>query len=136
MTQIIVVGKALGALSAFTEAFEKGGAGVTCVDNGKEAVAALLGESFDLLVADEQLEDMPGLELIETVVTRQPMLNCAVVSSLSPEDYHEASEGLGILMPLPPESTAADGARLMSHLNQILGLAAPIPAAEKVESNG
>ena len=68
---------------------------------------------------------MPGLQFVEQLVALNPMINCALVSSLSKEDYHEASEGLGILMALPPESTADDGARLMSHLNQIMGLSIP-----------
>jgi hypothetical protein len=62
---------------------------------------------------------MTGLELIKSVITRQPMLNCAAVSSLSPGDFHEASEGLGILMPLPVEPGKNEAHQLLEHLNKI-----------------
>ena len=92
--------------------------------SGRRALEGLQKEAVDLVVVDEDLGDMPGLQFVEQLVALNPMINCALVSSLSKEDYHEASEGLGILMPLPPESTAEDGVRLMSHLDQILGRAA------------
>jgi two-component SAPR family response regulator len=78
--------------------------------------------AVDLVVADETLGDMTGLDLIKRLVAINPLINCAAVSSLSKEAYHEASEGLGILMQLPPKPAGADGQRLMAHLNQILGL--------------
>ena len=76
----------------------------------------------DLVVADELLENMTGLELIKKLVMGNPMLNCAVVSSLSPEDFHEKSEGLGILMQLPIKPKEKDAEALLKHLNTILNL--------------
>ncbi len=49
----------------------------------------------------ENLGDMTGLEFIRAIVSKRPMVNCAAISSLASEDFHEASEGLGILMQLP-----------------------------------
>jgi hypothetical protein len=44
---------------------------------------------------------MTGLKFVEKLVLTNPMINCAAVSSLSSKDFHAASEGLGILMPMP-----------------------------------
>jgi two-component SAPR family response regulator len=91
---------------------------------GAQALETLDGQSADLVVADDDLGDMTGLTFIERLVKRNPMLNCALVSALPPDEYHEASEGLGILMQLPSPPADGDGRRLMNHLRQILGLAA------------
>ena len=65
---------------------------------------------------------MPGLEFIEKVISRNPMMNCAVVSSLSPVDYHKASEGLGILMQLPVKPGQKEAEMLIGWLKTILSL--------------
>ena len=48
------------------------------------------------------------------------LINLAVVSSLSGEEFHEASEGLGILAQVPPEPTAADGKMLADVFRRFL----------------
>ncbi len=93
---------------------------------GKQALEVLNGNAMELVVVDDNLGDMTGLTFIEQVVKVNPMLNCALVSTLPPDEYHEASEGLGILMQLPSPPADEDGERLMGHLKQILGLAASI----------
>ena len=50
------------------------------------------------------------------------MVNTAVISPLSDSDFHEFSEGLGILKNLPMAPDADDAASLVLKLRQILGL--------------
>jgi hypothetical protein len=66
---------------------------------------------------------MTGLELIEKVISKNPMVNCAVVSRLAPDDFHRASEGLGILAQLPVRPGPKEAERLLGQLNKILNLA-------------
>ena len=120
MMQILFAGRDLSSMPAFKTALEENGARVTCLDSGQQTLEAISEKNFDLLVADETLEDMSGLALIESVIVSQPMLNCAAVSSLSKEDYHEASEGLGVLMQLPTAPGPKEADALMKHLNKIL----------------
>jgi DNA-binding response OmpR family regulator len=89
---------------------ESGGIGLSMIAEG----------NFDLVVADENLGDMAGLEFIRAIVAKQPMVNCAVVSSLTPEDFHEASEGLGILMQLPTSPGQEQAEMLLGQLKTIL----------------
>jgi hypothetical protein len=63
---------------------------------------------------------MTGLEFIEKVISRKPMVNCAAVTSLLPADFHEASEGLGILMQLPARPGPEQAEKLLSQLKTIL----------------
>jgi len=98
-------------------------ASIVWATSGGQALETVGQHPVDLVVADESVGDMSALELAERLVASNPMINCAVVSSLSDKAYHEASEGLGILMKLPPAPGEADGQRLLDHLSKVLGLA-------------
>ena len=119
MMQILFAGSDLASLPAFTRTIEKRGGQVTCLGSRQEVMDAVSEKEFDLLIADESLGDMSGIRLIEEVIGRNPMLNCAVVSSLPPDEYHAASEGLGILMQLPVEPGPEEADALMKHLAKI-----------------
>ena len=86
---------------------------------GEEALAAQATEKPDLVVADEQLGDMSGLELVGRLVRVNPFVNTAVVSGLSEADFHEASEGLGVLMPLSSQAPQDMAAELIDKLRKM-----------------
>jgi CheY-like chemotaxis protein len=125
LTQLLLVTPDKANFSALSAEIEKQGASVIWAASGSQALEMLAEATVDLVLTDEALGDMSGLEFVGRLVAINPMINCAAVSSLSPKAYHEASEGLGILMQLPPDPGPADGQRLMAHLNQILGLTGP-----------
>ncbi|SEM04499.1 Response regulator receiver domain-containing protein [Syntrophus gentianae] len=90
--------------------------------SGEEALTRLSSKTVDLVVADEDLGDMTALELSKRLLRINPMINCAVVSSLSPEEFHEASEGLGIMTQLPRQPGMKEAEILIRTLKQIQGL--------------
>ena len=126
MTQLLFVTPDKAGLTDLAAGIEKQGGTIHWAASGNQALKTIGKQTIDLVITDEQLGDMTGLEFIKRLVTVNPMINSAAVSSLSKEAYHEASEGLGILIQLPPRPGRADGERLMAHLNQILGLTAMI----------
>jgi DNA-binding NtrC family response regulator len=98
------------------------------IDNGfkvcwspsaEKALKRIATEVFDLVITDEKLPDMTGLELIKKLIAVNPMTDCAAVSSLTPEAFHEASEGLGILMALPPYPDLKDTEQLIQNIEKI-----------------
>lgn len=93
---------------------------ITRVDSGSNGMSMVSENMFDLVVTDENLGDMTGLEFIRKIVAKNPMVNCAAVSSLAPEDFHEVSEGLGILMQLPSRPGKEHAEILLDHLKKIL----------------
>ena len=93
---------------------------ISRTDSGSNGMSMVSENMFDLVVTDENLGDMTGLEFIRKVVAKNPMVNCAAVSSLAPEDFHEASEGLGILMQLPARPGKEHAEILLDHLKKIL----------------
>lgn len=103
MIQILFAGRENKTMAAFIAALDESDTQTTFMDSGRKALIAVTENTFDLVVAEEDLGDMTGFELVESIITVQPMLNSAIVTSLSAEDFHEAGEGLGILMQLPYE---------------------------------
>jgi CheY-like chemotaxis protein len=94
---------------------------IAWTDSGSKGLSIIAEGGVDLVVADEDLEDMTGLEFIREIVAKYPMVNCAAVSSLTPEAFHEASEGLGIMMQLPVKPSQKHAEILLGHLNKITG---------------
>ncbi|NQT10113.1 MAG: response regulator [Desulfobacteraceae bacterium] len=90
--------------------------------SGVNALSMISVNSFELVVTDESLSDMTGLKFVEKLVSTNPMINCAAVSSLSSEDFHAASEGLGILMQLPPRPDKIHTENLLQYLKNILNI--------------
>jgi len=109
-------------MSAFKAGLEENDAQIKWAESGSYALSMIAERNFDIVVTDENLGDMTGLELIKTVIAQKPMVNCAVVSSLLSEDFHEASEGLGILMQLPVNPGHEYAEELLEHLKKILNL--------------
>ncbi len=90
--------------------------------SGGNALSMISVNNFELVVTDELLSDMTGLKFVEKLVLTNPMINCAAVSSLSSKDFHAASEGLGILMQLPPRPDKTHAENLLQYLNKILNI--------------
>ena len=88
-------------------------------DSGKKALTMAAESSLDLVVADENLRDMTGLEFAGRLVAVNPMTNCALISSLSAEIFHEKSEGLGLMTQLPINPGQEDVQNLLEKLREI-----------------
>ncbi len=91
-------------------------------ESGEKALAMLSSMAVDLVVAEEDLGDMTALEFARRLLKINPMINCAIVSGLPHEEFHEASEGLGIMAQLPKQPGAEDAESLVETLKQIKGL--------------
>ncbi len=85
---------------------------------------------IDLVVVGEQLKGLSGLQFIEQVTRINPFLSCALMSSLTAEDFHEASEGMGVLMQLPLDLTKADAEALKERYFKVTRLLAGVTPEE------
>lgn len=95
---------------AFAEALKsETGYQIDWVDSKSAVMKAASGRSTQLVIIDEMLGDLEGMELAREIILVNAMVNLVMVSHLPPEDFHEASEGLGIMAQLPvlPEKTHA-----------------------------
>ncbi len=97
---------------------------VTVVGGGT-GVQWLAENSADVVIADEQLGDMSGIDFVKQLVKKNPLINTAIVSQLGEEDFHHATEGLGVLMKLPLNPPAEIAKQLFAILKKIGALLHP-----------
>jgi DNA-binding NarL/FixJ family response regulator len=91
--------------------------------SGAQALEAARTAPPHLVIIDAALPDTAApLELVQKLLRVNAMVNTAVVSPLSEEEFHEASEGLGVLGRLPSEPGASDAADLLHKLRTVLGV--------------
>ena len=120
MLRILLAGRDEAALSSFETGLSGSDVQITRTDSGSNGMSMITETDFDLVVTDENLGDMTGLEFIGKIVSKRPMVNCAAVSSMAPGDFHDASEGLGILMQLPVKPGKEHAVTLLENLKKIL----------------
>jgi len=130
MFKLLLVTSHRGALSGLAAAMaEREDVEVSQAESGEDALLAVSETPIDLVVADEDLGDMTGLELAGRLLRVNPMINCAIVSPLSVEAFHEASEGLGIMAQLPVKPGKKQAEEL---LNKLTGLEAGVKDARSM----
>jgi DNA-binding NarL/FixJ family response regulator len=74
-----------------------------------------------LAIIDAGLPDTSPLDLVRELLMVNALINTAVVSDLSDEQFHDASEGLGILGRLPVNPGPVEAADLLGKLKAVLG---------------
>jgi DNA-binding response OmpR family regulator len=123
MLDIILTTARPEAMQAFTKALSSvKEVHLTQVHSGTEALAAVRASCPHLVVVDSDLPDTDPLGLVQKLLMVNAMVNTAVISPLSEEEFHEASEGLGVLGRLPLEPGSGDAGDLLGKLRQVLGM--------------
>jgi len=96
---------------------------LTWAASGQEALEAISDNPVDLVIVNKNIGDMTGIEFMKKLLPINPMINCAAVSPLPSEEFHEASEGLGVLVQLPVDPgkfEAEDVLKRLGHLKKLL----------------
>jgi len=125
MLKLLLVTPDKDSLSGLSSALvEHGDVDLSLAESGKTALDIASGTAIDLVVTDEKLGDMTGLEFAAILLSVNPMINCACVSRLSPEKLHEASEGLGLMAQLPIKPGKEHAEELLERLKYIKNLTA------------
>jgi DNA-binding NarL/FixJ family response regulator len=122
MLQIILASARPQSWQAFIEALrsnpevklEQAGSGAAALD-------AVRLSPPHLVIVDAGLPDAAPLELVQRLLLVNAMVNTAVVSPLTDEEFHEASEGLGVLGRLPEAPGGKEAADLLRKLRMLLG---------------
>ncbi len=120
MSSIVLVGKDLTPFAGFVaELSARKGVDVAEVHSGSDLLEMVDSERIDAVVLAEELADGPALSFIEGLIKKQPLINCAMMSDMDPEDFHEETEGLGIFMQLPSCPEAKDAVEMLRSLQAI-----------------
>lgn len=89
------------------------------VSSEEEVLQILAGSDVDLVIVDERLADCSGLDLVRRLARCHPFVNCMLVSALHGEQFHESTEGLGVLMQLPSPPRMETARSIVEHLATI-----------------
>ncbi|MGI9537358.1 MAG: hypothetical protein ACR2PB_09820 [Desulfocapsaceae bacterium] len=118
--RLLLLGKDNTALADLEQALiDSGQIKVTRMSSPEQVYQTIAGSQIDAVVADEEIEGGSGLEFIRDLVRNNPFINCALVSSLYPDEFHEATEGYGVFMQLPVRPGKQEAREICSHLNKI-----------------
>jgi DNA-binding NarL/FixJ family response regulator len=125
MIKLLLVSSKQETLNEFWAALQKySDLELLRTDSGEQALKTAAQSNLDLVVVDEYLGDMTGLEFVGRLVTINPMVNCALTSSLSHDSFHEKSEGLGVMAQLPLDPGQEEAEKLVQRLRRIKNLMA------------
>ncbi len=119
MIHVVLTSKKIEIFSELIDVLNEKEINSEWVDSPEKVLSMISEKKIDLLITDEKPGEMTGVQLIEKIVMKNPMINCAAISSQSHKDFHEESEGLGILMQLPPKPLKKDAEKLLDHLFKI-----------------
>jgi len=127
MIKILLVTSEKELFSEFASTLEKNeDVELFWATNGKEALEKMPDNPVDLVVVNENIGDMTGIEFMKKLLPINPMINCSAVNTLEPEEFHEASEGLGVLMQLPVNPGKFEAEDLLKRLKKLKDLTAGI----------
>jgi len=123
MTNILLLGKESASFADLAaELTKKKDFNVVQVGSGKETLTYVNENKIDVVVAAELLSDGFALPFVKELMKKHPHINCAMVSSLPPKEFHEVTEGLGLFMQLPINSGAEEANKMMQFLDSINSL--------------
>jgi DNA-binding response OmpR family regulator len=124
MIQILMVTVRPEALHSFAETLSSDPeVRIEQAASGADTLTAVRASSPHLVLIDHELPDVKPFDLVKELLLVNAMVSTAVVSSLSEREFHEASEGLGVLASLPLEPGRGDAAELLDKLRKVLGQA-------------
>jgi DNA-binding NarL/FixJ family response regulator len=123
MLRIVLATNRPKALQAFAAALSSNPeVNLQRVISGAEALEAARTTAPQLVIIDADLPDTAPLDLVQKLLLVNAMVNTAVLSPLSDDEFHEASEGLGILGRLPNDPGMSDADEVLHKLRAVLGV--------------
>lgn len=92
---------------------------VVHADTAKFALERVSFQEIDAVIVAEKLPDSSGKDFIEALTKKNPFIPCSMISAMSHDDFHEYTEGLGVLMQLPENPGGKEAAELIDKLVEI-----------------
>jgi DNA-binding NtrC family response regulator len=83
-SKILIVDDELQIRTFLSFTFEHAGYAVTTAANGRDAIALLVAESFDLMLSDVVMPEMNGHQLAQWAAAHRPDMRTALMSGYDP----------------------------------------------------
>lgn len=84
------------ALTLLDRVLTGAGHEVSLVDRGEAALQKLAKERFDLVIADKNLPDLDGLEVVRMARGQHPQLQCIIITGFPTPETKETAKALGV----------------------------------------
>lgn len=121
--QILLVDNAQSSLKELGKALAKeSGVEVTTTTSYQDALESCKKQGLDIALFAENLEEKTGLDFIKEIVPINAFLNCALQSPLEGEEFHEVTEGLGILLQIPAINPETCATEIVAVVNKIASI--------------
>ena len=126
MIKILIISERQEKLADFTKALEKDReVDLLTATAVEDAINMAEYHAPALIVVDEQVGDLSGVDLVRRLIGVNAFLNTAVLSASTDEDFHLRSEGLGILARLPIHPGDKDALRMLELLRSLMSTIQP-----------
>ena len=123
MLKLLFVSNRVETLSEFISTLKEDDKNeVLYAGSGETALKLIKDSAIDLVITDEEIGDMSGLDFARILISLSPMTNCAALSSLPEKEFHDLSEGLGLMNHLPANPERSDAEDVLKNLRRIKGL--------------
>ena len=120
MPRILLVVDQMDTFEELADALHlEGGAEILWAHDSETAFDKVAAAPPDLVVVDETIGETSGLDWIRRLMEVNAFIHTAAVSGLTHDEFHETSEGLGIMAQLPPRPGKTDAQRLLNTLRQV-----------------
>lgn len=87
---------------------ERAGMSLMVATSGKAALEHVKSDQSPFVILDRTLPDAEPFRLAMDILSVNAMTNLAAITELSDEDFHEESEGLGMLCAIAPDPGGED----------------------------
>ena len=100
---------------------DKSGLPTKVVSTADEVLQSARGGNLLAVILTQDAEGMTGMEVVHRLITINAMIHVAWTSALTEEEFHKATEGLGILMKLSPTPDIEEASCLAERLGEMSG---------------
>jgi DNA-binding response OmpR family regulator len=94
--RILVIDDERSALTLLDRVLTGAGHEVVLVDRGEAALQQLAKERFDLVIADKNLPDLDGLEVLRLARVQHPHLQCLIITGFPTPETKQTAKELGV----------------------------------------
>jgi CheY-like chemotaxis protein len=117
MYRIVFVSSKPASLQVLAQALEvyTGGA-VEWAVSGEEVLALVKHAAPDLIILDEKSDEPMDFSLVRKILQLNALINIVMISQATEKEFHDAAEGLGVLMQLPPRPELPEAEVLVARL--------------------
>ncbi|MGD9210422.1 MAG: hypothetical protein PVI90_06575 [Desulfobacteraceae bacterium] len=118
--KILLITSRPAQLNEFTQALCKDGdMEIVSVNTAKEAIATARELLPVLAIVDDQVGGVAGVDVIRRLIENNAFIQTAAISELSDKEFHNYSEGLGILAKLPLMPNKNDAQHIITLLKKV-----------------